>query len=144
MPKYRLTELLAWLCRLLILFYACQRQGQDCVCSCRAESFRIQCLKYILTMPVFNLPSFWNDCHWTMLSPLSFTLPLAPPPPSPHLILLSSLDVMRLWNRWHKNSKWHRRDGDQTVVCVCEREKQRKILKVCLCSTKKKRQHTKY
>lgn len=74
-------------------------------------------------MPGVISPSSCSGSGWTMQSPLSFTLSLLPLPL--HLILLSSLGPMRPWNRWLENLKWHRRDGNQTLLCA--KEKQSKI-----------------
>lgn len=74
-------------------------------------------------MPGVISPSSCSGSGWTVQSPLSFTLSLLPL--SLHLILLSSLGPMRPWNRWLENLKWHRRDGNQTLLCA--KEKQSKI-----------------
>lgn len=104
--------------------------------SCTVESFTTQCLKYIYIY-LQCLPLIYPPLETALAGPRWVPCPSPFPslllPLSPHLILLSSLAVMRLWNRWLKNSKWHRRDGDQTVVCECERVRERETEKGFAC-----------
>lgn len=53
-----------------------------------------------------------------------------PSPPSLHLILLSPLGPMRPPNRWLENLKRHRGDGNRTLWCVNQTERD-SLVRLC-------------
>lgn len=103
---------------------------QNFIISSQPQGFKVLCV----LKPMF--PDAWRyltvrpSVRPRRLCPVPLVLHPLPPLPSLRLILLSPLGPMRPPNRWLENLKRHRGDGNQTLWCVNQTERD-SLMRVC-------------